>query len=151
MREIQRTIVAGIIFSKDGKMLMGRKDPAKGGVYTDAWHIPGGGVEEGETFEQTLQREMQEEVGIDVSRHKIMHVPVVNTGSSEKTLETGERVVANMHFNYFEVHIDQNADEIKLEPGDDLIDMKWFSPEELANVQQIPGGKEFFQQMGYIK
>src|SRR5205814_4024280 len=111
---------------------MGRKDPAKGGVYPDAWHIPGGGVEQGETFEQTLEREMREEVGIDVSKHKVVHVPVVNLGTSEKTLETGERALVRMQFNYFEVHIDQNAQDIKLNPGDDLAEMKWFSKEELA-------------------
>jgi hypothetical protein len=42
MREIERTIVSALIFSQDGKLLMGKKDPAKGGVYPDCWHIPGG-------------------------------------------------------------------------------------------------------------
>jgi 8-oxo-dGTP pyrophosphatase MutT (NUDIX family) len=28
---------------------MGQKDPNKGGVYSDYWHIPGGGVDNGET------------------------------------------------------------------------------------------------------
>ena len=46
MREIERTIVSGLVFSKDGKLLMGLKDPAKGGVYPDVWHIPGGGIDE---------------------------------------------------------------------------------------------------------
>lgn len=52
MRKINRIIVAALIFSKDGKLLMGTKDPRRGGVYSDCWHLPGGGVEEGETLEQ---------------------------------------------------------------------------------------------------
>lgn len=43
LREITREIVSGLIFSADGKLLMGKKDPTKGGVYSDCWHIPGGG------------------------------------------------------------------------------------------------------------
>jgi 8-oxo-dGTP pyrophosphatase MutT (NUDIX family) len=151
MREIQRTIVSALIFSDDGKLLMGRKDPSKGGVYPDAWHIPGGGVDEGETFLQTLEREVQEEVGIAVSECRVVPISKKGSGTAEKTLkETGERVLCNMEFNYFEVYVPKNADEIKIELSDDLIEVKWFSKEELLSIQQIPGGKEFFEEMGYI-
>jgi len=77
MREIQRTIVSALIFSKDGKLLMGKKNPAKGGVYPDCWHIPGGGVEEKETLEQALKREVQEEVGINISPYRIAPVAFI--------------------------------------------------------------------------
>lgn len=152
MREIQRTIVSALVFSKDGKMLMGRKDPSKGGVYPNAWHIPGGGVDDGETFEQTLARELQEEVGIDIAECRVVPLTVTGAGTSEKTLPSGETVISHMEFNYFEVYFDnKNADEITLALTDDLIEAKWFSPEELVSAEQIPGGKEFFKEMGYIK
>jgi len=152
MREIHRKIVSALIFSKDGKLLMGKKDPKKGGVYPNAWHIPGGGVDEGETMEQALAREIREEVGIDITKYRIIKVPLIGAGVSEKTLkDTGEKVLCHMEFNRFEVHIDdKNADEIELHLDDDLIEAKWFSKEELPTVQQIPGGKEFFEQMGYM-
>ena len=150
MREIQRTIVSALIWSKDGKILMGRKDPAKGGVYPDAWHLPGGGVDDGENLEQALRREINEEVGIDVSKQSVILIPKKGKGASEKTLKTGEKVLAHMEFNYFEVHIDKNADEIEVQLGDDLVYLHWFSKRELPDVKQIPGGKEFFQEIGYI-
>ena len=57
-----------------------------------------------------------------------------------------------MEFNRFEIHIkDKNADEIKLHLNDDLVEARWFNKEELLNVKQIPGGKEFFEEMGYMK
>jgi NADH pyrophosphatase NudC (nudix superfamily) len=60
-------------------------------------------------------------------------------------------VLCHMEFNRFEVHIDdQDAGDIKLQLSDDLIEVKWFSKEELPLVKQIPGGKEFFEEMGYI-
>jgi 8-oxo-dGTP diphosphatase len=130
---------------------MGRKDPQGGGVYPDAWHIPGGGIEEGENMVRAVAREVKEETGLNVSFEKIIKVPEIGEGISEKTLkETGERVIARMQFNRFEVYLDKDADEIALQPGDDLIELKWFSPEELKNVQQIPGGKEFFEAKGYM-
>jgi 8-oxo-dGTP pyrophosphatase MutT (NUDIX family) len=151
MREIQRIIVSALIFSKDGKLLMGKKDPAKGGVYSDCWHIPGGGVEEGEGLEQALIREIREEVGIDISAYKAVCLPIAGSGTSEKILENGEKVLCHMEFNRFEVHIlNKNSEEIKLHLSDDLVEATWFSKEELPNVKQIPGGKEFFQQAGYI-
>jgi len=151
MRTIQRKIVSAIIFSKDGKILMGRKNPHGGGVYPDAWHIPGGGVDKGETEEQALKREVLEEVGIDIGPYNIIKIPLISNGTAEKNLkDTGEKVMCEMEFNRFEIHInDKNADEIKLRLEDDLIEAKWLRKDELQNVKQIPGGREFFEEMGY--
>ena len=130
---------------------MGKKDPSKGGVYSDCWHIPGGGIEKNETLEQALKREVREEVGIDISPYKISPIPLAGSGTTEKVLETGEKVLCKMEFNRFEVKIgDRDAKDIELHPTDDLVEMRWFGVEELPNVKQIPGGKEFFQQAGYI-
>ncbi len=151
MREINRTIVSGLVFSKDGKLLMGLKDPSKGGVYADLWHLPGGGLDEGESLEDGLYRELQEEVGLDIKGARIVRVESVGAGSAEKTLKDGERVLCHMEFNRFEVHLDTNADETKVFPSSDLVELRWFTPEELKTVNQIPGGKEFFEAMGYIR
>lgn len=152
MREIERKIASALIFSKDGKLLMGKKDPAKGGVYPDCWHIPGGGMDEGETLEQALQREIMEEVGIDVSQYNPILIPEKGTGIAEKTLPSGEKVLCKMEFNIFRVDIpDKNASEIEVKLNDDLVESRWFIPEELPNIKQIPGGKDYFQQIGLIK
>lgn len=152
MREINRTIVSAIILSKDRKILMGKKDPAKGGVWPNMWHIPGGGVDEGETLEQALTREVKEEVGLDISDAKITPLNHNFTGTTEKTIkDTGERVLCHMLFNHFEVQLNKNANKIELHLSDDLVESHWFTLEELPNVKQIPGSKEWFEEMGYIK
>ncbi|KKS30038.1 MAG: hypothetical protein UU89_C0015G0013 [Parcubacteria group bacterium GW2011_GWC2_42_11] len=150
MREIERIIVSGLVFSKDGKLLMGLKDPAKGGVFPDVWHLPGGGVDEGESLKDALARELREEVGLDVTNARIIRVPNIGKGSSEKTLPDGEKVLCHMEFNRFEVHFDKDSDEIDVKPGSDLVETKWFEKSELSSVKQIPGGREFFQEMEYM-
>ena len=151
MREIERTIVSAIILSKDGRMLLGRKDPSKGGVYPDCWHIPGGGIDTGETFESALRREVLEETGIDTTPYAVTLIPITGSGTSEKTLKTGEKVMCKMEFNRFEIRINnKNSHEIELHQNDDLIEMRWFNKEELSTVHLVPGSKEFFQQAGYM-
>lgn len=91
MKTIHRDIASALIFSKDSKLLMGMKDPKSGGVYADCWHIPGGGVDEGETQEQALRREMLEEVGIDIANSKVMLVDDQGSGETEKILQRYRR------------------------------------------------------------
>ena len=140
MREIQRVIVSAFVFSKDGKLLMGRKDPSKGGVYPDCWHVPGGGIDEGETLEEALEREMKEEVGISVTSYHPVLFKEKGGGIAEKTLPTGEKVLCHMEFNIFRVDVDQLADDIQLILDDDLVEVRWFDMRELPHVKQIPGG-----------
>jgi 8-oxo-dGTP pyrophosphatase MutT (NUDIX family) len=131
---------------------MGKKDPNKGGVYVDCWHIPGGGVEAGQSFEAALKREVLEEVGIDITPYTPEKISFVDNGVSEKTLkDTGEKVLCHMEFNRFRVVInDKNADKIKLKLEDDLVEARWFDTSELSSIKQVPAGKELFQKLGYI-
>ena len=151
LREIDRSIASLIILSGDGKLLMGLKDPTKGGVYSDAWHIPGGGIDNGESLEDAARREGFEEVGLDFTGLELTPLPFVGRGETVKTLSSGERVWCNMMFNRFEVRLAQPAAKIDLHPTDDLVELHWFDESELADVNQIPGGREFFIEAGYIK
>ncbi len=151
MRTIQRKIVAALIFSKDKKIFQGMRDPKSGGVYIDCWHIPGGGVEENETEQQALIREIQEETGIDISIYPIELVDDKGTGQSEKTLDTGEKVLCEMTFSVYKINItDKNADEIIVSLNDDLASYQWINISELKDVKITPPSKELFTRLGYI-
>lgn len=61
-----KVVAKGIIY-KDNKILLQLRDNKPHIPNPNTWSLFGGGVEEGETPEQALIREIQEELGISVS------------------------------------------------------------------------------------
>jgi 8-oxo-dGTP pyrophosphatase MutT (NUDIX family) len=52
--------------------------------YVTGWHLPGGGVEVGETFRDALQRELAEEAGIELSGEPALHGLFFNSHVSRR-------------------------------------------------------------------
>lgn len=152
MRTIKREIVAAMIFSKDGKLLMVQKNPAGGGVYIDCWHIPGGGIDDSETKIQALLREVKEEVGLEVDANEVKLVDDEGKGKSEKTIKgTNEKVIVEMHFNVYKITIkDKTSDNINVILEDELIKYNWFSLDEFKNIKLTPPSVTLFTKLGYL-
>jgi 8-oxo-dGTP pyrophosphatase MutT (NUDIX family) len=150
MRHITRTIVAACIVSSDKKILMGKKDPEKGGVYPDCWHIPGGGVEEGETEREALCRELHEEMNFDCEGSHISILDENGTGTSEKTLENGEKVICEMEFHVYLVEVPFSSDNVVVKPGDDLAECRWIPMNVLSDYKLTPPSVELFTKLAWI-
>ena len=57
-------VAVGVLLRPDGGFLLTSRPAGK--VYEGYWEFPGGKLEAGETVEQALRRELQEEIGITI-------------------------------------------------------------------------------------
>ena len=57
-------VAVGVLIKATGDFLLTSRPPGK--VYEGYWEFPGGKLELGETVEQALRRELQEEIGITI-------------------------------------------------------------------------------------
>jgi len=58
-------VAVGVLIRADGQFLLTSRPAGK--VYEGYWEFPGGKIEAGETVEQALRRELQEEIGITIA------------------------------------------------------------------------------------
>lgn len=67
MNEKKPQVGVGVIIRKEGKVLLGKRINAH---HANVWAVPGGHLEFGETLAQCAQREVMEEVGIEIKNIK---------------------------------------------------------------------------------
>ena len=143
--------MAALIFSSDGKLLLGQTDPAAGSVYMGTWIIPGGGVEPGETKLEALKRELMEEIGLDIADLDVRLVDDSATGSSEKTLrDSGERVMVAMNFFDYEIHLATTAELSAVTTSEELVKLHWVERADLAKTALSPPTIELLKKLGYM-
>jgi ADP-ribose pyrophosphatase YjhB (NUDIX family) len=70
--------VRGIVINANDEILLVRHG------YISGWHFPGGGVEVGETFVQSLTRELEEEARITIEAPPVLHGLFFNTQVSQR-------------------------------------------------------------------
>ncbi len=148
---LHRTIVSALIISSDNFVLLGKKAPGRGGVYTDKWHIPGGGVEPGEELVEALQREIKEETGIDITKAK--HVELADDlghATTLKTLKTGEEVLCEMDFHVYKVIFAQKAAVITTNAGDDFAELTWVPINKIDEYAHTPPSVSLFLRLGWL-
>lgn len=70
-----KEVVAGCIL-KDGKVYLARRSTNISPECIGKFEFPGGSVEEGETYEEALIRELKEELNVDVRVIKLIHAQI---------------------------------------------------------------------------
>jgi 8-oxo-dGTP pyrophosphatase MutT (NUDIX family) len=70
--------VRGVVINGDGKVFLIQH------TYVSGWHLPGGGVEAGETFREALKRELMEEGRIELAAEPDLHGLFFNSHVSRR-------------------------------------------------------------------
>jgi 8-oxo-dGTP diphosphatase len=69
-------VAVGVLLRPDGAFLLTSRPAGK--VYEGYWEFPGGKVEAGESVEEALRRELQEEIGITIGAVHPWRIEVVD-------------------------------------------------------------------------
>ena len=70
--------VRGLIFDGEGRIFLVKHS------YVGGWHLPGGGVETGETMLAALERELREEGNIELTEPPVLHAVYFNRRTSRR-------------------------------------------------------------------
>jgi len=114
---IRRGAMALIV--KGNKILMGKKGNRPGHFLNNAWHFPGGKAEGDEQIEETILREMKEELGMNIKIIKRL---------CEYTLTIADSQSHNTVFI-----CESNDTPV---PGDDLVDAHYFDYDDILKLRQ---------------
>lgn len=132
-----RVIVSAVIRKHD-KPLFGKK-ASNIGPYPNTWHLLGGGVNEGEEFEDALKREVKEEAGIE-----IRNIKRISKEEDDEPNKNGE--LTHYIFHVFSADYDSG----ELMPNDDIVSLKWISGTELKNISLTRPTIKLFKKLKII-
>lgn len=118
-------VVAGCIM-KEGRVYLVRRDHADSPECLNRFEFPGGLVEEGETFEEALIRELKEELDIEVEVLSLLHAQI------NQYSQSGPYLV----LFYLCLLLDETQ---QLKSNSQII---WLPPDEVEYWNPLPGAVE---------
>lgn len=109
---------AQALVEREGRVLLGRRrfDPSAG-----LWDVPGGFLEETEHPDDALRRELREETGLEIEPTEYLGTWLqAYDGRTVLCLTWVARAVGGAE-----------------RPGDDLVELRWFPPDELPEPHEL--------------
>jgi mutator protein MutT len=131
--------IAAALIVRSGKILLGRRSPARK-FYPDVWDVFGGHVEPGEKHEQTLIREVQEELGITPTDWTFLETTVEQLPTDAEAQGTPNFLVAHLYLvtAWTGMPINRQPEEHS--------EIRWFSLDEIRQLELAdPGYPELFE------
>ena len=103
------------------------------GEFEGIWEFPGGKIEPGESSEDALKREIQEELGVDIAI---------------------ENILCTTEYDYPSFHLTMHCYLCSIASGEiELREHKsarWLRPEELGSVEWLPADKDVISRLNNL-
>src|SRR5699024_11553030 len=113
----------GIVTDPDGRIMLSRI--AEGFPGAGTWHLPGGGVDDGEDSRAALRREVLEETG-----QQGVVGELITVASYRRAVQTGTDIYSVWVFSH--VFVPDPVPARVLETDGSTCECGWFTPEELS-------------------
>jgi len=116
--------VGALFIRRDGKVLLGLRAPSKK-VWPNHWDTVGGHVEEGESLDDALIREVQEETGVTPTRFRLIAT----------VRERQPEIYGDALHHIYAVTAWQGGEPSNI--CDEHTELKWFSVGEMRGLANI--------------
>jgi len=123
--------VAVLILEKDRMILLQKRSKTEK-RFPDSWGLFGGGLKEGETPEQALQREIKEEVGLELKD------PMLSASYPYELKESNEAGTVYVFKEFY------RGSSLALHEGQE---MRWFDPAEALKLDLHPIYKTIIEEI----
>jgi len=123
---LRRFICAAVIQNEEGQYLLCLNHPEYG-VFPNQWAVPGGGMEEGETLEEAVRREVREEVGLELEHFEPLKF---EDELRVKKLPDGSSIEVYMVYLIFTA-VAKDPENVKL--NEEFVEYRWVDKD---NVQE---------------
>ncbi len=138
----RRTIVVAVIRNHRGHYLLCRMAPDRG-VFPGQWGLVGGGIEDGETMEEALRREVSEEVGLQLATIRPLFF---KDAVEEKQMPDGSRRRVYMIYLLFECQAEDGPVALNTEFDASV----WAPQNELGTHNLNRATRETFATLGVL-
>lgn len=136
------------IMNKNGEVLLQKRSPDKESN-PNKWAKTGGHVESGEDIKDAIQREVKEEIGIEIPKEQIQMLDIYKSREPD-----------GKYYEYnFLFFVDYNIDEYKLQK-EEVSAVKYFSIEDMEQAKKNNDvnytfynwqDKDFYEEMAKLK
>jgi len=126
-----------IILNSKGEILLGKRD--KFVLYPLMWGLPGGIIEYKEKIEDSIKREIKEEIGVEIKIIK-------KSNNIYESFPTKETKFHTINIPYF-CKITKGIPK----PKDETTDVKWFKPSNIKGMKLAYNHKQVLKGEGLLK
>ena len=118
-----KVAVGAVIEDRDGRILLVKHVPERGGFWQGKWICPGGGLESGETIEAGIKREVKEETQLEIDL-------VAPLPPFDRIVRSGDKV--SLHVIYIDYRARVTGGSLKL--GSDVGEARWVEKKRLPEI-----------------